>query len=153
MKRGRGRGRRHSLELEFSRLTTRIQHVAVPSVPVLEAARRWLSPQSGVMAFAWLGVQGVLSGSPPEPSTESPAPDAPSIDATPTPLERLSSFVGGGDVSTLLTRFFQFGALGSFLQLLGISETFRWLFNSLYEYVIGRFILTVHFDGDELPYL
>lgn len=105
------------------------------------------------MAFAWLGVQGVLSGSPPEPLTESPAPDAPNMYATPTPLERLSSFVGGGDFSTLLTRFFQFGALGSFLQLLGISETIRWLFNSLYEYVIGRFILTVHFDGDELPYL
>lgn len=69
------------------------------------------------------------------------------------PVQSLVSLVGNGDFSTLFTRFVQFGALGSVLQFLGISEMMRWAWYSLYDYILGRFVLRVYFDGEELPYL
>lgn len=68
-------------------------------------------------------------------------------------FSHLGNLSSTGDISTILTRFLQFSAFGTFLQFLGISETIRWLWSSLYEYVIGRFVLRVHFEGDEMPYL
>lgn len=65
----------------------------------------------------------------------------------------LGGLTGTGDMSTLLTRFLQFGAFGSFIQFLGITEMIRWICNMLYDYLIGQFVLKVHFDGDEMPYL
>lgn len=69
------------------------------------------------------------------------------------PIQSLASLIGNGNFSTLFTRFLQFGALGSVLQFLGISETIRWAWYSLYDYVIGRFVLKIYLDGEELPYL
>lgn len=69
------------------------------------------------------------------------------------PLSTLVTLAGGGEPSTLFTRFVQFGALGSVLQWLGFSQWITWGYYALYEYVIGRFVLRVYFDGDETPYL
>lgn len=69
------------------------------------------------------------------------------------PLSSFGALTGAGDTSTLLTRFLQFGAFSSFIQFLGITEMIRWIWSSLYEYFIGQFVLRVHFDGDEMPYL
>lgn len=68
------------------------------------------------------------------------------------PLAGLTSLLGNGDYSMLFARFVQFGALGSVLQFFGISELLRWACNSLYEYIIGRFVLRIYFEGAEQPY-
>lgn len=73
--------------------------------------------------------------------------------ATSSPLPSLDALTGAGGMSMLLTRFLQFGAFSSLIQFLGIAEMIRWLWHSLYEYVIGQFVLRVHFDGEEMPYL
>lgn len=68
------------------------------------------------------------------------------------PIAGITSLLGNGDYSTLFARFVQFGALGSILQFFGISELVRWAYNSLYDYIIGQFVLRMYFEGDEQPY-
>lgn len=69
------------------------------------------------------------------------------------PLSTLTALAGGGEPSTLFTRFVQLGAAGSVLQWFGFSQWITWGYYALYEYVIGRFVLRAYFDGDETPYL
>lgn len=68
------------------------------------------------------------------------------------PISSITSLAASGDVTTLFTRFVQFGALGSVLQWLGVSRLFSWAYYSLYDYIISRFVLKVYFDGDDVPY-
>jgi hypothetical protein len=69
------------------------------------------------------------------------------------PASQFGAFGGGGDASAWITRFFQFGALGSLLQFLGIAGLIRWVFDSLHEYITSRFVLDVFLSGDEIPCL
>lgn len=69
------------------------------------------------------------------------------------PASQSGAFGGGSDASAWLTRLFQFGALGSLLQFLGIAGLVRWVFDSLHEYITSRFVLQVFLSGDEIPCL
>lgn len=68
------------------------------------------------------------------------------------PIAGISSLLGNGDFPTLFARFVQFGALGSVLQFLGISGLVRWAYSSLYDYIIGQFVLRMYFEAEEMPY-
>lgn len=69
------------------------------------------------------------------------------------PLESLRAAAGVNDLSSLMARILQFGALGGMFQLFYVTDWLRWIYYCIYDYTLSRFILTMHFDGDEMPYM